>query len=921
MPKFYTHKLNLLERTKLLEGILCQSLTFTNSLIVDYTLAQTEVTPTQIFDNVFNDSIVSILPDLKSQLLKTPLPARDLVELPTPRDIYNLILATGNLTSYTLLSNIGDTVTGDMYYTSISIQQDNNAPVVVNGTDVQQNARISYVNNIAYSLILKDGNTTLFIKINYLIYGIENNYPTKPNTITSAVNRILDLAEPLFSNETPRFTFNPVQAEKWEDTTIPDTTITQATLREQLQHIANYVHAQARLGGWYNGQYQENMIFFDEYGQEEESTLQGKPYVANQIKHSINDYCTQIDTNAQNIVNSLDYGDGVVLSPDAENFKTVRTETINARLSESNCIIETELPIYEVTSLKVKAYKPDGTVVTVNGKSEWEIEPFVFEQHAYNNLSSYGGGYPYSKSYALCYQQGQKNISGIFFKATTEAGAIFGEYIVAYTILNVLQSVAPNYNWNDYVTNNFPYLAFQVSYIPVFETKYSHTKGYMIGQERKLPYTQIYNQIENVIEARFYGENIKGVVKRLGNQNATRTYYLSSINDIAKVGTILDGYYISSAVTEYMPQSIRCTVGLTKNFNRLSQNVGINSTKRVYEVSEKQAYDRNILLKEYICIGDNTSLPLKNSRLQKNVKSTLQTLRGVATGEAQEKLLAVSQLAFLNKTRRAISRVKVPLVSSAFGNVITYSWEMKDNFSAGTKIEEFTDGFWQTDVSYGDYYGRAYYMQLQLTDTITSDNNLAGAKTSNTSFEYKASSPISTLIDSATTTPYLVRKDSREILNFNLAIEYITNRQDLILGSALASCNPCVSNSKVKDGSLDKPKLYLFNRKINAYEKTITDYVDSNVTIYYGGDGDYIMFSLPQNSQFDAWAIAYAPTSETMTVYNEDTGENEDITITKGGEILIACNNGSDYYLSKGNYTESLYVRAYSDKLKEYESV
>jgi hypothetical protein len=920
MPKFFTHKLNLLERTKLLEGILCQSISFTNSLSIDYTLAQTEVIPTQIFDNIFNDDITSILTDLKSQLLKTPLPVRDLIDLPSPRDIYNLILATGNLTGYTLLSYIGDAVTGDTYYTSISIQKDNNAPVVVNGTDSRQNTRISNVNNITYSLILKEGTTTLFIKINYLIYGIENNYPTKPNTITSAVNRILDLAEPLFSNETPRFTFNPVQAEKWENTAIPDTTITQATLREQVQHIANFVHAQVRLGGWYNGEYQENMIFFDEYGQEEESTLQGKPYVANQIKHSINDYCTQIDTNAQNIVNSLDYGDGVVLSPDAENFKTVRTETINARLSESNCIIETEAKIYDVISVKVKAYKPDGTVVTVNGKSEWEIEPFVFEQHAYNNLSSYGGGYPYSKSYALCYQQGQKNISGLFFKATTEAGAIFGEYIVSYTIVDVLQSVAPNYNWKDYVTDNFPYLSFQVSYIPVFETKYSHTKGYMIGQERKLPFTKIYNQSENTIEARLYGQNIKGVAERLGNKEATRTYYLGSINKVPKTGTKLDDYYISSVVTEYMQQSIRCTVGLTEKFNRLSQNVGINSTKRVYEVSEKQAYDRNILLKEYICIGDNTNLPLKNSRLQKNVKSTLQTLRGVITGETQEKLLAVSQLAFLSKTRSVLSRVKAPLVSSAFGNVITYSWKMKDNFSAGAKIEKFENGFWQTDVAYGDYYGRAYYMQLQLTDTITSDNNLAGAMTSNTRVEYKASSPISTFIDETATTPYLVRKDSREILNFNLAIEYITNRQDLIIGSALASCNPCVSNSKLNaDGDIIVPNVYVFDHKINKYAKTIDQTAVAVSTPLSVGNTIYV--PLPQNTQFDAWAIAYEPTIKTMTVYNEDTGENEEINITEGGEILIACNNGSDYYADKGNYTENLYVRAYSDKLKEYESV
>ena len=34
--KSYTHDLYLVERTKLLEGILCQSLTFTNSLGVNY---------------------------------------------------------------------------------------------------------------------------------------------------------------------------------------------------------------------------------------------------------------------------------------------------------------------------------------------------------------------------------------------------------------------------------------------------------------------------------------------------------------------------------------------------------------------------------------------------------------------------------------------------------------------------------------------------------------------------------------------------------------------------------------------------------------------------------------------------------------------------------------------------------------------
>ena len=172
-----------------------------------------------------------------------------------------------------------------------------------------------------------------------------------------------------------------------------------------------------------------------------------------------------------------------------------------------------------------------------------------------------------------------------------------------------------------------------------------------------------------------------------------------------------------------------------------------------------------------------------------------------------------------------------------------------------------------------------------------------------------------------------MRKDSREILKFNLAIEYITNRQDLVIGSALASCNPSVSNSKKGDAQepIIAPRIYLFNTKINKYAKDILQlYNTSRVGVISMGEQtarDRISFTLPNNVEFDAWAIAYKPTEKTMIVYNEDTGENEEITFAEGGEILIACNNGSDYYSAKNNYTETLYIKAYSDKLKEYESV
>ena len=963
---FYTHNLTLLERTKLLEGILCQSLAFTNALGKSWKASVDN--PVDAYDN-------SNLESLNSGFFGLTKKVRNKISNYI-QPLYKTPIQ-GNTTTVINIKTVADTIKnfvndGFWYYGASVVSNKNVLTIIADGnvssqtyeataSDVTVNftdtLSIRYDLYITYYRFVDEEEVLDF----YVEYKISNStskseYPVKPWAITSAINRILDLAEPLFyspvaGETTPRFTLNPLQADKWENEPIPDTTITQCTLREQLQHIGNYVHAQARLGGYYNDTYQENMIFFDEYGQEEQSTLQGKPYVANVIKHSINEYNTQIDTNAENIVNTLDYAQGVVVSPFEGGFKSLRTETPNLRLSESNSMIETESPIYDIISVKCTAYDPDdGSVIVVNNESEFEIKDYIFEENVYNNLTSFDGAYPKTKEYALFYTQGHKNIKGLFAKATKLEGEIISEYLVAFSIVNILNAVAPGHNWKNYTTNNFPYLSFQVSYIPFYDTKYSHTDGYILGQERYQPFTKIYNQSENVIETRFYGENIKGVADRLGNKEATRTYFLDDINKVPKTGSKLNNYYISNVVTEYMPQSIRCTVGLTEKFNRLSQNVGINSTKRVYEVSNTQAYNRNILLKEYICIGDNTSLPFKDSIWQKkrqipnapegqtrNVLSTMQTLRGtrpVADGYT-ENLNTVAIVEFLSKQLNVLSCVKLPVVSSAFGNVMTFSFDTKDNYSVGTEVNELSNGFWQSDVPGWGVYGKAYYTNFQLANSILLNNGLDSAKTCETESYYYEKSTISTynngnqLITSIT--PYTLRKDSREIPRFNLAIEYVTNRRDLILGSALASCNPWVSNSKKDEiGECIAPKVYFFNQKINKYAKTI----ESNAIVHsfkingIAGEDfqeqygiNFLSLDFPNNVDFDSWAIAYEPTQKAMIVYNEDTGENEEITIYEGGEILIACNNGSDYYREKNNYTEKLYVKAYSDKLKEYESV
>lgn len=132
----------------------------------------------------------------------------------------------------------------------------------------------------------------------------------------------------------------------------------------------------------------------------------------------------------------------------------------------------------------------------------------------------------------------------------------------------------------------------------------------MWGKQRPIhpdyPYgaALIYNQQSNVIESRYYGENLKGVIARIGNVEKSITYNLARLADIPKAGQMYnDDYYISRFPWSIRPTYIKCTIGLSKDFNRLSQYIGISSVKRFSEVSQNQAIERNLLFREYIVVG------------------------------------------------------------------------------------------------------------------------------------------------------------------------------------------------------------------------------------------------------------------------------------------------------------------------------
>lgn len=411
-------------------------------------------------------------------------------------------------------------------------------------------------------------------------------------SITDTVNKLLTICETLRSIETPRFSFNNAQAEKYSTMRSPEFAFTRSTLKECLDQVGGYIHAIPRL--------ENGIIYFDELGGTEEANINNE-FIGYTQTQDIEQYCTNIDTNVDNLVNISDTS-GTITEPYSGGGRTPRAESGIIRITDETAEIETAYPIEKIEKLVVKAvYKPNLT--HISGCDNLDITSYVYESAEYQALSSYvNSGYPNCKAYGVYYTQGQKNIKGLGFKLEDAINPLFQQF----AICNIIERKA-NVNIKSWFGDDnaaLVLLTFELTYYPIVSARIGQSKTYLEDYDHKI--TSIYNQQVNLLDSTAYGQNLKGVVARLGNVDKTKTYLLPSYSLVPSVGTLTedDEYYISTVKLECLPDYIKCTCELSKDFNRLSQYVGIKNNIRMYEVSEKQAVDRHILSEDYVLVGD-----------------------------------------------------------------------------------------------------------------------------------------------------------------------------------------------------------------------------------------------------------------------------------------------------------------------------
>lgn len=908
----YKHSISLIERTKRLEGIVCQSLTFTN--VIAWKANYINVLPMDAapFDKSADYTHLEYFISNQKEFT-TPIDRLSAFPVPSIRSVSSAFIEhlkasgfpeTTELEWKSIYTGVsGVSVNGTTY--SCTKQEDLDAVLVTLTPPLPIHIEITYYLYAGYVVGGEPMTTEARTSFKYDIASADFTN-IKKFTILDVCNRVLLLSEPLRGSQTPRYQIDPAQETYIDGIMAPEFTMTQCNLREQLRIVGGYIHAEPRLmdpvinaDGTETG---GNYIHFDLFGDTDVQAVRSD-YDAEQRIQQITEYCTELDTTAANLVNAL--SGATIGEPDGRNRKSLRTESVNVMITEENGLIQTQFPIRDISKLEV-AY---------NGQM-WDITPYVYEQAQYSaNLSSYLSSYPYSKAYAIYYTQNEKNIRGLFFKVENAISPIFEQYSIV-NIISAVVGVTPESVQSFFTGVGYQFLQFSVTYTPIYSSRFSAGKQYVDGREH---YTRIYNQSENLIESLYYGENVKGAAERMGNPEITRTYRYKNISAIPKVGKMAkigdEWYMVSTVRTEVMKNFVRATVEYTKDFNRLSQYVGISSTKRVYEVSEKEAYRRAILIQDYFMIGHGGNDIIADDRLY--VHSCIPVVAAFfppavepSSGRYSGTHPITAVNAFGTKTGTTNDKygnVILPVVTSVFGNSVVFSWEYKDNYSAGEKAVRLTNAkgeatWWQQDVPYCDFYGRIpyYYMNLLPRDMVPNiDREGNDENESAYSFpETNAAIPTTSamMIVPRAARFYRMEKDSRETITMNFQVDFRTDSHNLVIGPGIARLCSWVHDP---DTSL-WANIFMLEKPLNKFAKTYMvlddngNPVDSSHTMneatysykegYSPATSPYVAITLPVAiNTAKAWVISYPATK---VVTDTESGEQ---TTYEGGDILLSC--------------------------------
>lgn len=451
-------------------------------------------------------------------------------------------------------------------------------------------------------------------------------------TMYDVVNRIRVCAMLRRETDSREYPFNipDTLASYLKTIPAPQFFLNDGNVKDVLNQAFRYLNAISRLTNFTD----LSVDFFNEY----QNLLPLEDIYNYGETQNVENYCTSLMSNMSNVT-SNDAAQSTVIYPSRNAWASVRSEDGGIITTDNiMCPVESgEQEIYKFY-LWVPTYY-DALSHPPNKRYYYKVvidaTPFVVEKSVYDTLplktkwiehkirteidgipdieTQYYTVETLGKDAALIYEYLGTNVKGL--GETQQAAWLLNssviEVLLRYQLMLDLKvfpeeaKIPPLANRITLDNQNYSIadILYQIEYKTVrdilAEVKRIDVSDYKVTSVLKI------NQANNLIDAQAYGNNMVGLVQRLGNSDRILTKIIKKYEDCPNVGDYTeDGYVLTTLQKAIYNDYIVVNLGLTKNFNRRNQFIELNAETRQFLIPAKdQTLTRHSNYGEYLNIG------------------------------------------------------------------------------------------------------------------------------------------------------------------------------------------------------------------------------------------------------------------------------------------------------------------------------
>lgn len=519
-----------------------------------------------------------------------------------------------------------------------------------------------------------------------------------------------------------------------------ETVFEQKNLWEVLLQIGYYLHAIPYLEFTDDGTDRFLLKFRQLGNTKTKADTSRKITVFNSL--NLAEYFTQYDSYVTNLFSPQNL---------CEEWVTCKTSDPSYLVSNDTAEIQLKYPITEIIEFDI--------IYNGTAKSALSV---IFEKSVYEILTNADPSQiSPAKGNSIYYTLGGNKIEGLSYVAPS---ANSDNLMALKYIMQKLFGVNPSVWTQTYTFNN---LRFRIKYRTQDEARITQFRPNLqdfmknSSYEKYPHHEQYYGQQDKIIDSERFSANLYGKLIRVGNAIYQRQEYAESENEKESGDLVTineEAYYVIATENEYYPDAIMQKVTYSKNFNQLSNIVGIPSEPRFYEVSERSKVRREVRIQEFFELSSketqatkaqnapvymttawanfvksllfykSRTLPnfawmsFKADRLRKHTSAN----SGYTT--ADELFPSSDYEKTGNNTIKPLASSDhadciVPLLHFPLHDGIVFEWDMEDNFKAGDYIDSGVSGkgstvdgayMAQQSLRYVDIMGRADLFRFAL---------------------------------------------------------------------------------------------------------------------------------------------------------------------------------------------------------------